>query len=193
MRHKKQAFLILAGLPLFIFAAASEEAQPSVIMDLLGKTLNFLLLFGGLAFVLAKPVRAFLEARTADVRSAMAEAASSRQEAERKLESISERLAGLNEEIRRIQESGQVEGLKDKDTILGLAAREAERIRALARSEIEARAQASRRELRGYAAELAVSLARSRIERRLTPELQSRLIDESIEILGRQHAGPNPG
>ena len=194
MRQRRQALAVLALLPLFVFASAAEEAShPSALVDLLGKTLNFLLLFGGLAFVLAKPVRAFLGRLTEEVRRALAEASSSREEAEKRLESIRARLAGLNEEARGIKAAGEALGQKDSARISDLAAREAEKIRALAREEIEARGQASRRELRRYAAELAVSLARSRIERRLTPELQTRLIDESIDILGKQHAERNPG
>lgn len=191
MRQKKHALVVLALLPLFIFASAEEGTSSSGLMDFLGKALNFLLLFGGLAFVLAKPIRAFIAARVESVRKALAEAASSREEAEKELEEVKARLAGLGDEARRIREAGESLGLKDKARITELAAREAEKIKAMAREEIEARALASRRELRRYAAELAVSLARSRIESRLTPELQNRLIDESIDTLGKQHAEPS--
>jgi F-type H+-transporting ATPase subunit b len=189
MRQERQALVVLALLPFFVFASAEEGGgHTSVLADLLGKTLNFVLLFGGLAYVLRKPARAFLERAVESVRNTMAEASSSKEEAERELGSITTRLAGLSEEARKIQESGESRGQKDKSRILELAAREAEKLKAMAREEIEARAQASREELRRYAAELAVSQARSRIERRLTPELQARLIDESIDILGKQNA-----
>lgn len=185
---RRRALWVLASVPLFIFAETSGEAHPSAIADLAGKTLNFLILFGGLAFVLVKPIRAFFAARSMEVRTTMAQAASSRDEAQKKLASIRSRLEGVGEEVRKIHDAGRSQGLKDKETIVALAAREADRIRAMAREEIEARGQASRRELRKYAAELAISIARSRIEGRLTPDVQSRLIDESLDILGREHA-----
>jgi len=188
MRQERQALVVLALLPLFVFASAEEGSHSSGLTDFLGKVLNFVLLFGGLAFVLAKPVRAFLERAVESVRKTMAEAVSSKEEAERELGSITTRLAGLSEEARKIQENGESVGQKDKTRISELAAREAEKLRAMAREEIEARAQASREELRRYAAELAISQAGARIERRLTPELQARLIDESIDILGKQSA-----
>jgi F-type H+-transporting ATPase subunit b len=188
MRKVRQALVVLALLPLFIFASVEEGSHASGLTDFLGKVLNFVLLFGGLAFVLAKPIRAFLERAVEAARNTMAEAASSKEAAERKLGLIKTRLAGLSEEARKIQEGGESMGQKDKTRISGLAEREAEKLKAMAREEIEARAQASRRELRRYAAELAVAQARSRIERRLTPELQARLIDESIDILGKQNA-----
>ena len=188
MRQERQALVVLALLPLFVFASAEEGSHASGLTDFLGKVLNFVLLFGGLAFVLAKPVRAFLERAVESVRNTMAEAASSKEKAERELGSITTRLAGLSEEARKIQDNGESMGQKDQSRISELAGREAEKLRAMAREEIEARAQASREELRRYAAELAVSQARSRIERRLTPELQARLIDESIDILGKHNA-----
>lgn len=187
MRQKRQVLVILASLPLFVFAAAAEGSHPSALTDFLGKSLNFLILFGGLAVLLAKRIRAFLEARVADIRKTIADAASSREGAEKKLESIRKRLSGLAEEARRIRAVGEAEGQKEKIRILELAAREAEKIRAMSREEIEARGQAARRELRRFAAELAVSLARTRIERRLTPGLHTHLIDESIKTLGKRH------
>jgi F-type H+-transporting ATPase subunit b len=193
MRQKRQILVILASLPLFVVAAAAEGSRPSALTDFLGKSLNFLILFGGLAVLLAKPIRAFLEARIADIRKTIADAAASREDAEEKLESMRKRLSGLAEEAGRIRTVGEAEGQKDKLRILGLAAREAEKIRAMSREEIEARGQAARRELRRFAAELAVSLARTRIERRLTPELHTRLIDESITTLGKRHEEPDSG
>lgn len=188
MPKKRQALAVLALLPLFVFASAEEGGHPSVLADLLAKSLNFLLLFGGLAFVLAKPVRAFLARAAEEVKKALSDAAASKEAAEEQMASITARLAGLSEEAARIQADGEALGLKGKARTLELAAREAEKVRAMAREEIEARAQASHRELRRYASELAVNLARSRIERRLTPELQARLIDESINVLGKRNA-----
>jgi F-type H+-transporting ATPase subunit b len=193
MRHKRQALAILALLPLFVFAATAEESGHSGLTAFLASVLNSLILFGGLAVLLVKPIRAFLEARVADVRKMISDASSSRREAQAKLESIGSRLSGLEEEARRIRAAGDADGQKDKSRILDAAAREAEKIRAMSREEIQARAQAARRELRGFAAELAVSLARTRIERRLTPDLHARLIDESITTLGKRHEESHSG
>ncbi len=177
------AFLLLFG-PLLL-SAASGESQGTPLLEYLGKTLNFLLLFGGLGFLLARPVRAFLAARAAQVKAAMEEAESSRREAERQLQLIGERLRGLEEEVAQVKRKGEVEGRQDRERILEQARREAEKLRTFARQEISHQAEEARRELRAYAAGLSISLARSRIERRLTPELHSRLIDESINDIGK--------
>lgn len=187
MRHKRHALIVISLLPLFVFASAEEGGHPSVLADLLAKFLNFALLFGGLALVLAKPLKAFLQQAADIARKALAEAAAGKEEAEQRLGAIRDRLAQVGEEARRIEEGGTDLGRRDKARIAELAAREAEKVKAMAREEIESRAQAAERGLRQYAAELAVSLARRRIDSRLTPELQARLIDESIDILGREN------
>lgn len=193
MRHPRQALVVISLLPLFIFASAEEGGHPSVLADLLAKFLNFALLFGGLAVVLAKPLKAFLQQAADLARRTLADAAAGKDEAEKKLGSIKDRLARVGEEARRVEENGTALGRQDQARIAELAAREAEKARAMAREEIESRAQAAERGLRQYAAELAVSLARTRISSRLTPELQARLIDESIDILGKENAERTPG
>lgn len=187
MQEKRHVLLILALVPLFLFATAAEEPQRSALTDFLGKTLNFILLFGGLAYLLVKPVRAFLEARRASIGEAIEQAAGSRKEAEERLESIRIRVTGLEKEVQRIQASGEIQGLKEKERISELSGREAQRIRTYSQQELEARVQGARRELREYAAELVISLAQARIQKRLTPDLHARLIDESIQALGTLH------
>jgi F-type H+-transporting ATPase subunit b len=193
MREKRQALAVLALLPLFVFAETGEKSGPSGLAGFLGMTINFLILFGGLTFLLAKPIRAFLDSRVAEVRRSMDEASAARAAAEERLSSIRRRLSQLAEEAQKIRALGQAEGQKEKSGILEAAAREAEKVRQMTGEEIEARVQAARRELREFAAELAVSLARTRIERRLTPDLHARLIDESIATLGRRHEESHSG
>jgi F-type H+-transporting ATPase subunit b len=194
MPRKVHVILLVLFLPLFLcFFSAEEHARVSALTDFLGKTLNFILLFGGLAFVLAKPIRRYLEARTAAVREMINTAIASRKEAEEKLEAMQRRLQGLQEEVRKIKGQGEVEGEKTRKDILERARLEAEKLREFARQEIETRLQEARRELREYAAELAVSLAQAKIEKRLTPGLHSRLIEESIEQLGSLHEKSNSG
>jgi F-type H+-transporting ATPase subunit b len=194
MPRKTQVIYLLVFLPLFLcFSLAEEKAAGSAWMDFLAKSVNFILLFGGLAFLLAKPLRAFLEGRSAGIKKTIKEAEESRIEAEEKLEGIRRRIGTLEEEILNIKKIGETEGRKERERILERARLEAEKIKTFAQQEIDMRALAALRELRKHAAELAVSLAQAKIEERLTPDIQSRLIDESIEGLGKLHEKSNSG
>jgi F-type H+-transporting ATPase subunit b len=187
MPGKKYTALLLLLVPFFLGAASAEEAHRSAFMDYLGKTVNFVLLFGGLGFLLAKPLRAFLENRASGLRAAMEEAEMSRKDAEARLAAIRRRIDGLEQEVDQVREEGVLDGHQERERILEQARRETEKLMAFASQEIRHQGLEAARELRAFAAALAVAKARARIEERLTPELHSRLIDESIGGIGKLH------
>lgn len=194
MPWKKPTFmLLLVLLPFVLGFTTAEETHGSPLADILGKTVNFLILFGGLGFLLAKPIRKFLEEAALAVEKTIQKTERARREAEQRLEAIKERLAGLESEVRKIREDGREAGKKDTDRLVALARQEAERIKSLAELEIKVRAQAAQSELKEYAAGLAVSLAERNIKKSLTPELHARLIDDSIRQLDKLHEKAHSG
>lgn len=190
LRRKHVFLLFFLALALFLGSTPSEETHGSALVDFLGKSVNFLLLFGGLAFLLAKPLRRFLEELALSIQKTIQETERAKREAEERLGEMRRRLGGLEGEVQKIKRDGEEAGRREKERVLALARQEAERLRTFSRQEIEAHIQAALRELREYAAGLAVSLARGKIEKRLTSELHSRFIDKSIEGIGRIHENP---
>ena len=67
------------------------SGEVSASMDFLGKVVNSLVLFGGLAFALRKPIKAMLAKRTVDVGESIRLAETGRTEAEAKAAEIAER------------------------------------------------------------------------------------------------------
>lgn len=194
MIRKRDLAILLILFPLFLgLAAAEESGHRSALVDFLAKSVNFAILFGGLGFLLAKPLRAFLEARAAQIENMRAEAIESRKQAEENLRRVEKRLESLEEEIRNIRADGERSGQNQKDRILEQARREADKLRSFARQEIEMHVQAAKRELRTQAADLAINLAEERIGKRLTPETHSQLIDDSIAHIGKLHEKANSG
>jgi F0F1-type ATP synthase membrane subunit b/b' len=191
MSARKSAAVVLAVLPLLVFMSAEEAAKTSATMDFIGMAINFLVLFGGLAFVLRKPVAAMLAKRSADVRETLRLADVSNSEAEAKRAESTARLSGLEEEIRLMMGTAQTVARREEERIAALAAEEAQRLRRFTEQAIEQQVRSSLRELRTHAAEEATSLARERIRNRLTPEDQAALIDKSIERLSRLHEEPD--
>jgi F-type H+-transporting ATPase subunit b len=193
MPGKRKTIILLLLLPLFLSFSSSEEKGPSALTDLLGKSLNFLILFGGLGYILAKPLKRFLGELVLSARKIMEETDRAAREAENRLEIITSRLKALDGEIQAIRAKGQEAGRKESERILAAARQEAEKIRTFTQQEIEMRVQAAKKDLRAHAADLAVTLARAKIERLLTPELHQRLIDNSISSLGKMHEGSTSG
>lgn len=182
---KSTAAILLAILPLLLGFSLSEETHSSPLLDILGKTINFLILFGGLAFLLAKPLRKFLEDAGLAVAQTIRKTETAKRRAERKLEALQARIEGLESEVGGIKDAGREAGRKEKGRLLAQAQQEVDRIKSLAELEIDMHSQAAQDELREYAAGLAVTLAEKRIKERLTPELHSRMIDHSIRQLER--------
>ena len=188
---KRPAALVLLLLPFWLGFSTAEESHVSPLTDLLGKTVNFVILFGGLGFLLAKPLRRFLTEMGLAVAETIKDTEKAKKDAEGKLQSLQERMLTLEQEVREIKSDGEEAGRKEKERTLDLARQESERIKSFAAQEIQAHAQAAQAEVRERAAGAAVSLARTNIERRLTPELHSRLIDESIRSLEALYEEPH--
>ena len=191
MTERRKILVVLFLLPFFIFMVSAEEEHKSGFIDFLGKAINFIVLFGGLAYLLRKPLRSFLEKRSQDIQRTLKETEASRKEAEQKLQEAKAHLAGLEEEIEKMRKEAGVEGQKERERTLQLAQKEAEKIRYFAGQEIEMLTRAGIQELKEFTAELAASLAEERIRKKMTLEDHSQLIDKSIERLSELYEESN--
>lgn len=185
MISRKSGLLVLFALPFLVFMSTEEGGHVSATMDFLGKLVNSLILFGGLGLVLRKPLKAMLAKRTADIAETIRAAEGARAGAETKAGESKVRLAGLDREIGLLKAAAEEEGRRETGRISRAAAEEAERLKKFARQEVEEQVRLGVRELKAHAAALATDLARERIRKRLTPELQAALIDKSIDRLSR--------
>ncbi len=180
---KKQIILILLLLPAFMFMA--EEHSSSNFLPFLGKSLNFIILFGGLSYFLSKPLRNFLKKRSLEIKQSLEEAENMRQEAEEKLDEARAQLEGLEEKIAQIKKEAERMGQREKDRIIKEAKKEAERIKRLTQAEIELLVEGGIQELKEYTIEMAALLAQERIKKRMTLQDHSLFIDKCIERLSR--------
>lgn len=192
MPERNQALSVLLLVPFFLFVVSEEGGEASGKSGFLGKVINFVVLFGGLAYVLYKPLRNYLRKRSEDIRRALDEARQARLDAERKLQEVQKKLAVLEDEVGRIIKAAEGDGFQAKENIRVLADKEAERIKTFAQQEIEMQLRAGRQELKEYTAELAAALAEARLKEKITDQGHSRLIDKSIEKLAELYEKPSP-
>jgi F-type H+-transporting ATPase subunit b len=180
---RRKIFLVLLLLPFLISMVSADEEHSSNFRDFIGKTVNFIVLFGGLAYFLYKPVRNFLQKRSLEIEQGLKEAGDAQREAELKLREVNARLATLEDEIEKLKKEAEIEGRKERERVIQLAQQEAERIKYFAKQEIEMLMRAGIKDLKQYTAELASALAEERIKKKMSPEDQFFLIDKSIEKL----------
>jgi F-type H+-transporting ATPase subunit b len=171
---------------------SADEEHSSSFRDFIGKTINFIILFGGLAYFLYKPIRNFLQKRSQEIEQRLKEAEDAQKEAELKLKEAKARLATLEDEIEKLKKEAEIEGRKEKERIIQLAQQEAERIKYFAKQEIEMLMRSGIKDLKEYTAGLAAALAEERIRKKMSPGDQSFFIDKSIEKLDELYEKSNP-
>ena len=160
-----------------------EKAEEQVQKDLIYKSINFVILFGLIIYFLAKPARDFFTSRTAAIQKGMADAKVAREEAGKRVAEIEQKLASLGADIAALRaeaarEDGVQAGIMRKATET-----EGAKILAAAEVEIDTMARSARLDLKAYAAKLAVDLAEKRIQGRMNPETQSKLLQSYVNDL----------
>jgi len=206
IRRAAALALVLCLLALIPASAAQEgghQAEPRAGHEgeshaaagssgMLGKVINFVLLFGALGYFLYKPLMSFLSKRTSDIRASLDEARAARDEAERKFAETQSRLDALEGEAARMKSEAEAEGRRSREDIRALAEKEAERIRSLSAQEIDLRVKAGVQELKERTIELAAELAAARMNDAIDADGHSSLIDKSIGDLERFHEKSDP-
>lgn len=183
MRRKIPLILLFVVLPFLLFMSIEEEHHDSNSMAFIAKMVNFLVLFGGLVYLLRKPIKQFLEDRAAQIGTTIRNAEESRHGAEFDLETTEKRVVELSHEIDELREKARLEGGREKERIIRAAKDEGARMNEAAQQEIELISRAGIKDLKEFAVNLAAAEALERIQKRLTPEKHTRLIDDSIERL----------
>ncbi len=161
-------------------AAGDDHGSP---LSIVWKWGNFLLLFGGLAYYLRRPLREFLQTRARGIEEGLANGKRAQEEAGAKMSAIEARLARLDEEIDGLRQQAARESDDDRRRIVDNSNAEAEKVVAVARREIEGLQRSARMELKAHVARLAVDLAEERLRKDLEPNQNQRIISRFVRSL----------
>lgn len=179
--------LLLGLIPACLFAqesgGAAEPERPMVWM-----WANFLILAGGLGYLISKTGGAFYRSRAQAIEKGIAEAALLRREAEEMATGIERKLASLADEIARMKATAKAEFSSEGRRIGHESTEIAGRILHQAEQEISAASKHAIQELKAFAAKLALDLAERQVRAGMTPEMDRRLIDTFAHELGAGNA-----
>jgi len=179
-------FVTFFLLALPVFAAEAAEPDPAESSTgLIFRWLNFVVVFGGIGFLLAKHGGAFFSANAKAIAASIHEAAAAKAEADRALSEVDAKIARLHHEIMEIREAAHKnwEAESERLHISGLA--EIEKIHQAARAELAATERVAHQQLREAAASIAVQRAAKLIDSRMTNDVRSRLFHSFLGDLGR--------
>jgi len=153
------------------------EAHEESIWLSLTRLLNFVILVGGLAYLLKTPMANYLARRGAEIRRDLADAEALRASAGEQIAQIDRKLEQLPGELDTLRTRGAEEIAAEEARIQAAAEAERERLVEQTRREIDQQVRVARQALKCEAADLAVGAAAERIRRELTPEGQLRLVN----------------
>ena len=151
----------------------------------LWKWANFLVLAGGLGYLIGKNAGPFFVARSAGIRQDVEDSLRQRQEADARAAEVMRRLANLESDIAALRGESQREAQAETDRMAQQTAAEIAKIQAHAEQEIASAGKAARMELKRYSAELAIGLAEQKIRARMTPDAQDAVVQGFVRDLTR--------
>jgi F-type H+-transporting ATPase subunit b len=171
------AILLLAVVGASDLQAASGAGAEGGLLSMFAKFLNFAILVGALVYFLKTPLAAYLVSRSAQIRQDLVTAAEMKATAGARLADIEQQMRALPRELESLKARGAEDVKAERDRMTQAAAVERDRLLDHTRREIDSRLRIAKRELTAYVADLAVGVARRRIEQSMTPEDQLRLVD----------------
>jgi F-type H+-transporting ATPase subunit b len=148
---------------------------------------NFLILAGGLWYLLRKPFANHLANRSQQVRADLVSAKETSATAAAQLAEIDKKLQALPGEIETLKARGKQEIAAEEARIKQTAEAERHRLIEQTRREVDLQVRLAKRELTEHAADLAVSFATQQIKQTITPDDQVRLVDRYVTDMRKAH------
>lgn len=176
-------FLLLTATPVLAHGGEASPADSPV--GWVFRWLNFALVFGAIAYAIAKWGTPYFRQRAEEISRQIAEGARAREAAERQRREIQAKLAGLEEDIERLRVEGKRDAEAEAQRLRDAERVERERIERAARGEIAAAEREGRMELKILAARRAVELAEALLRQSLTPKAEESLFDGFVTELQR--------
>ncbi|RKQ63157.1 F-type H+-transporting ATPase subunit b [Thermovibrio guaymasensis] len=147
------------------------------------KTVNTIILFAILYWLLRKPVSNFISNGIDSIVNKFEKAKKEKEEALNLLKEAEKKLEEAKEEAQRIVSYAEEVAQREKEQIISDAKQTAERVIKMADEEIEKEAYKAKEELKKFAVQKAIEIAEGRIKSSITPELNKKLIESSLEKL----------
>jgi F0F1-type ATP synthase membrane subunit b/b' len=150
---------------------------------------NFLLLAGGLGYVIKKNAGPYFAQRSLEIRKGMADAEAARAASDAKVAEVDRRLANLQAEIEALRLSAAQEAEADAQRVRREAAADMAKIQSHLTEEIASAGKAATLDLRHYSADLALGLAEQKIAARMSTKTQEQLVENFVTTMAHTPSG----
>ncbi len=188
MKIKRQ-ILFISFLLISITLFGSEDAHSTVHhgfdwLGFFGKVFNSTVLFGGLYFLLRKPISSFLGQKASDVKTDIIEREKKIEEAKNNLSDILKRLELIEEDIKTLNDEAVKSGNAEKSKLKKTGELESKRIMEQSEEEINFKIESSIKGLKIRIAQLTVDQFKKSFKNDLNKSIHEKVIVENIKICG---------
>ena len=187
-------YFLLSILPLVLtssVAYASEggghEDSVKMWIDFAWSIFNFGLLVWFLYWVAAKKIKEFFVDRRDNIKAAIENKITEKEETEKKFKEYSLRLDKATEEIKNIFEMIKAQGLTEKEKIIEDAKKAAAKMIEDTQARMEHELKAAKNQLRSEAAELSVAMAEELLKKNINQELHENMVKDYLDKVVKKH------
>ena len=180
-------------IPIFSLALVAQEepaehkaSEPAENSDAMWKWANFGILAIALGYGMAKALPPLFKSRTNEIQQGISEAQQVKRDAEKRSAEMDVRLNSLGADIEKFRKESAAEMQQEGDRISRETAAQMKKVEEQAAMEIETVGKTARRQLKEYAAELALGLAEERLRSKLDSATESSLVDNFVRDLEKQ-------
>jgi F0F1-type ATP synthase membrane subunit b/b' len=177
--------LVEASIALPVLAQEEKPGPADSPTGFVFRWLNFALILGAFAWVIVKFGGPFFRGAAKSIQDAIHGAAAGRAAAEQELSEATRQLASLDSEVQEMHRTAGRESATEAERLRALARSEAEKIVKAAAAEIEAAERAARQQLRGLAARAATERAAALVRQRMNDQSERALFDGFLQELER--------
>lgn len=163
--------------------AAEAHHEEESTFHVIARWANFAVLFGGLIYLLRKPIGDFFQTRRNDITSGLQRAQDAQTTAKARMDEIEQRLAHVSADIAALKTEAEKESHVEREKILAEAKREVERVVEQSRQEIERVARTVEREIKETIADQVIDRASNTLRSEMTQDDQKRVVVRFIKKL----------
>jgi len=180
------ALLILFFTTLPAFAEEGAKPDPSESpAGLIFRWLNFLIVFGGIAYLIVKHGGAFFRGNAKEIAASIVEATAAKAEADRELHEVETKIARLDQDVAEMRAEARRNWAAESERLHASGQAEIEKIAHAAREELAASERAAQQQVREMAASMAVERAAALVSSMMNAEIRARMFQSFLSEIGR--------
>lgn len=150
----------------------------------IGKSINSIILFGGIILLLRKPLIKLLSQKSVDISTDIQQREKEVERTTKELEKIHKRLEKIEEEVAGMKQTAEKSGNEEQKRIEEMGAKEAQRILEVTEAEINTKVENSIRNLKARIADLTIEHFKADIQKQLDKKAHEKIIEKNIQKCG---------